>query len=89
MLKTHLHVAPQAEASNASTLQLSEAEENIMRYAAGYISMSLLKKYEKESSEKAVEYIECLSRMAVNGDECSFLAYTQEWSRAVVIMRAI
>ena len=83
MLRTHLQTTPQAEASNASTLQLSEAEENIIRYAAGYVSMSLLKKYEKGSSDKAVEYTECLSKMAVNGDESSFLAYTLEWSRAV------
>lgn len=82
MLRTHLQV-PQAEASNGSTIQLSEAEENIIRYAAGYVSMSLLKKYEKGSSDKAVQYIECLSRMAVNGEESSFLAYTLEWSRTV------
>ena len=40
MLRTHLQV-PQAEASTCSTIQLSEAEENIIRYAAGYVSMSL------------------------------------------------
>ena len=82
MLRTHLQ-AQQAEASNGSTIQLLEAEENIIRYAAGYVSMSLLKKYEKGSSDKAVQYIECLSRMAVNGEESSFLAYTLEWSRTV------
>ena len=82
-LKTHLQAPPQAEASNVSTLQLSEAEENIIRYAAGYVSMSLLKKYKKGSCDKAVQYIECLSRMAVNGEESSFLAYSLEWSRAV------
>ena len=55
ILKTHLQAPPQAEASNVSTLQLSEAEENIIRYAAGYVSMSLLK-YEKGSCDKAVQY---------------------------------
>ena len=39
-----------------------------------------LKKHEKTFSEKSVEFVECLSKMAVNGDESSFLLYTLEWS---------
>ena len=54
MLKTHLPVQ-ENEASSSSTTQLSEAEKNIIRYAAGYVSMSLLKKYEKGSCDKAVQ----------------------------------
>ena len=37
-----------------------------------YVSMSLLKKYDKGSCDKAVQYIECLSGMAVNGEGSSF-----------------
>ena len=45
--------------------------------------MSLLKKHEKSVSDKSVEFVECLSKMAVNGDESSLLSYTLEWSRAI------
>ena len=45
--------------------------------------MSLLKKHEKGSTDRSVEFVECLSKMAVNGDESSFLSYTLEWSRTV------
>ena len=45
--------------------ELNEDEENIIRYAAGYIPFKLLKKDEKN------DMIECLSNMSVQGDESS------------------
>ena len=45
--------------------QLTADEENILRYAAGYVPLKLLKKYEKGSSEFAVAVVECFSAMAV------------------------
>lgn len=83
-LKTHLKVhEPSQQITTSPSLKLSPEEENILRYAAGYVSLSLLKRYELESSEEAAEYCECLNQMAVNGDESSLLAYTLEWTRAV------
>ena len=54
-------------------------EENILRYAAGYIPFKLLKYYETKSSESTVGIIECLSALAVNGEESSLLEYTRKW----------
>lgn len=62
---------------------LSPDEENIVRYVAGYVSMKLMKKYEAQSLEVAEEFCECLSSMAVNGEESSLQAYTLEWTRTV------
>ena len=86
VLKTYFEVPSQAAIAMTASLQpqeLSEEEEQIVRYAAGYVPMSLLKKHEKTFSEKSVEFVECLSKMAVNGDESSFLSYTLEWSRTI------
>ena len=54
---------------------------SIIRYAAGSVPMKLMKRYEKQSSKVGVEYVECLSSMAVNGYESSLEAYALEWSR--------
>jgi len=82
-LKTHLEIPLPAVAvgSTSPSLELSEEEEQIVRYAAGYVPMFLLKKYERGSTNKSIEYVECLSKMAVNGEESSFLSYTLEWSK--------
>lgn len=86
ILRAHFEVPSQVAAAISTSNQLeelSEEEEQIVRYAAGYVPMTLLKKHEKGSSEKSVEFVECLSKMAVNGDESSFLSYTLEWSRTI------
>ena len=88
VLKTYFQVPSQAAsaiapASAHQSSELDEEEEQIVRYAAGFVPMSLLKKHEKESTDKSVEFVECLTKMAVNGDESSFLSYTLEWSRTV------
>ena len=59
---------------------LNEDEQNIIRYAAGYIPFKLLKKYEKSFSDLAISAVECLSTMAINGDESSLLEYTRSWT---------
>ena len=51
------------------------------RQAAGYIPFKLLKKYEAKS--KVVGVIECLSAMAVNGEESSLFEYTRKWIHLV------
>ena len=58
---------------------LNAEEENVLRYVSGYIALNLMRKYQKEDSEKAIQFVECLSNMAVVGDESSFYNYTKEW----------
>ena len=50
-------------------VSMSAMEENAVRYSAGYISLKLLKKFEKQDNGKAAEFVECLSNMAVEGDD--------------------
>ena len=58
---------------------LTPDEENIIRYASGYVPMVLMKKYERVVSEKSASFVECLSAMAVNGEESTILEYTSQW----------
>ena len=62
---------------------MTKEEENIVRYASGYVPYSLMKKHERNVTEKSAFFVECLSSMAVNGEEESFLEYTREWSSKV------
>lgn len=74
----------QGQASSAVEVPatLTTEEENILRYACGFVPFKFLKRYEKQSSDKAVQFVECLSSMAVNGQE-TFQDYTTEWTRKV------
>ena len=63
----------------SSQVSLTCNEENVVRYASGYIPFVLMKKYEKNPSEASVSIMECLGSMAVNGDESDFLQYTRGW----------
>ena len=79
-LKTYFELPSQAAIAMAPSTslqsqELDEEEEQIVRYASGFVPMSLLKKHEKGSTDRSVEFVECLSKMAVNGDESSFLSY--------------
>ncbi len=58
---------------------LTRDEENILRYVAGYVPFKLLLQYEKSKAAEAVSVVECLSGMAVNGEESDALAYTSKW----------
>ena len=53
ILKTH--IPPMSY--SATEIELSTDEENIIRYAAGYVPLNIMKKYEKQSSEIAAECI--------------------------------
>ena len=65
-------VVPVAPALNAE-------EENALRYVIGYVALKLMRKYQKEDGEKAIQFVECLLNMAVVGEESSFYNYTKEW----------
>ncbi len=63
--------------------ELSSDELNAMRYACGYVPRSLLKKYERLSSDTYSEYIQCLSDMSVEGEGGDLLDYTRKWFELV------
>ena len=62
---------------------LTQDEQNIIRYAVGYFAQRLLIKHKKIDSEKAASYVECLSHMAVDGNESSLMDYTKEWTEKI------
>ena len=72
-------------ATSSQSLELPSDELNALRYACGYVPYALLKWYEKRSSNKYDEFIECLGEMAVHSDVGSedFLSYTREWLEKV------
>ena len=42
-----------------------------------------MRQYEKKEDEKATQFVECLSNMAVVGVESTFYEYTKEWIAAI------
>lgn len=58
-------------------------EENAVRYASGYVALKVMRKFEKENTEKAAQFVNCVSQMALCGEESSFYAYTTEWIKRV------
>ena len=83
IIKSHLSQNSQSCPRSIDVPQLTTDEESIIRYAAGYVPFKLLKKYEKSSSDVAVSAVECLSSMAINGEESSLLEYTTQWTTLV------
>ena len=63
----------------SSSRVLTKDEQNIVRYASGYIAVSLLRRYKQQHGQKAASFVECLSHMAVDGPGDSFMDYTKEW----------
>ena len=57
----------------------SKDEQNILRYACGYVAMKLHRRYLKQHGIKAATFVECLDHMEVEGPTSSLLAYTREW----------
>ena len=62
-----------------SSRVLTKDEQNIVRYASGYVAVSLLRRYKQQHGQKAASFVECLSHMAVDGPGDSFMDYTREW----------
>ena len=58
---------------------MGSEEENAVRYASGCVAMKLMKELMKKDTESAAQSVECLSHMAVEGEEADFYAYTREW----------
>ena len=70
----------EGDTSNIETPPITTDEENIIRYAAGYVPFKLLKKYEKCSSVEAMQFVECLTGMAVNSKESNLMEYIRNWT---------
>ena len=73
-------VAGKAASKERAPATMMSDEENAMRYASGYVAMKLLKHYKTGKGAKARQYVDCLSNMAVVGDDQSYYAYTKEWT---------
>ena len=83
LLVEHFQAQERPSSSTEVCTQLTAEEENILRYASGFIPFKLLNRYLKQSTEKASQFVECLSNMAVGGNETNFHHYTTEWIRKV------
>ena len=57
---------------------LTTNEANALRYASGYVPFALKKKLENRSEFKV-----WLDRLAVDGEDTTYLEYTKKWTRAV------
>ena len=73
----------ESESDTTNTRNLSCEEEMVIRYASGYVPFKLMKKHERNLTAKSALYVECLSGMAINGEESSLLDYTAQWIREV------
>ena len=73
IIKSHLCQSSQSTPSTIDIPKLTTDEESIILYAAGYVPFKLLKNYIKGSSDMAVLAVECVSAMAINGEESSLL----------------
>ena len=72
---------PRRESSRSETVStyLSEDEQNIIRYACGYVGMKLYNRFVKQPGEKAATFVECIDHMRADGPTSSLLEYTREW----------
>ena len=75
------HFSKSVVDSTVNIPALTNVEDNVVRYIAGYVPFKMLSKYEKRSSKDSynTEVVECLHSMAVNGEESSLIDYTREW----------
>ena len=69
--------------SQVVATSLTKDEENILRYACGYVGMKLHQRFLKTPGEKAAQFVECLSNMHSDGPTSSLLDYTKEWVEKV------
>jgi len=87
MFKTH--IVKEQPADNTPT-ELTVDEDNVLRYACGYVARKLHQKYLKQHGEKYAMFVECLTRMRANFIEdsvphqvTSFMEYTSQWVKII------
>ena len=66
-----------------TSTSLTVDEENIIRYACGFVGKKLHDRFIKQHGRKAAEFVECIDSMHVAGEASSFLDYTREWVNKV------
>ena len=69
---------PTAAPTNFTVKPLTTDEANALRYASGYVPFALKKKLKKRPEFKA-----WLDRLAVDGEDSTYLEYTKKWVKAV------
>ena len=62
---------------------LTKEEEDILRYACGYVPYKLLQRFRKQKTEKAAEYAECVVSMAFRGEGEDLPTYAIKWIEQV------
>lgn len=62
---------------------LSAEEDNAIRYVSGYVATKLIRKYSRIDSEKAAQFIECLTSMGKIVHDTASLKFTSEWIRSI------
>ena len=87
LIETSFPAKQEARTSCTPPVELNKEEENIIRYACGYVCMHLRRRFLSSKNDKAVDFIECLDKMREQHDDTSsttsFLEYTQEWTKKV------
>ena len=68
--------------SRTTSFSFSDDELNALRYVAGYVPYSMLKRYERNHQTKPA-VLECLGNMAVAGDDSDIHNYTTKWIETV------
>ena len=62
---------------------MGSEEENAVSYASGYVAMKLRKEFMKKEYDKAAQFVDCLSHMAIEGEYSDYYVYTTEWLKRV------
>lgn len=74
-----MYTPAEEQRNTPADTNFSKDEQNILRYACGYVAMKLHRRYLKQHGIKAATFAECLEHMEVEGPTSSLLAYTREW----------
>ena len=85
LVMNHFGAASHAKPKPPPSTSLTVDEDNILRYVSGYIPFKLLRQFEKQTTDKAADFVECLSHMAVPGTsaEEDFPTYATKWIQQV------
>ena len=79
MAKDMYSIPQPEERTPTCDMYLSKDEQNIIRYACGYVGMKLHNQFVKQPGEKAASFVECIDYMHAVGPSSSLLEYTREW----------
>ena len=77
----------QQDTEASAAVILSKDEENVLRYACGYVVKKLLHEFVQQDGDKAAALVECIARMQSGHEDdkplSSFVEYTNQWTKAV------